>query len=119
MPHSKSPGYQGGNHWVECQVCGFDYRHDVMKLRWDNLIVCPKDYETRQPQDFVRAREDKITPDGLINPPAEIVQQETGDPTTVSIVPDATSCFGLLTDTFYIEDENNYWPKDYHTEGCE
>jgi hypothetical protein len=32
----------------------------LSKRRWDGLIVCPKDFEHRHPQDFVRARADKI-----------------------------------------------------------
>lgn len=66
--HPKNPGYQPGNHWVECEVCGFDYRQDVMRERWDGVIVCPQDYETRHPQDFVRAKEDDQAARGVVNP---------------------------------------------------
>lgn len=116
MSHNRSPGYQAGNHWVECQVCGFDYRHDQMRLRWDNLIVCPKDFETRQPQDFVRAREDRITPGGLINPPTST--DSTVDKSSASTVPLGTSCLSI-NGAFYVE--GSYWPDDYvddSKEGC-
>lgn len=63
--HPRNPGYEAGNPWVECDVCGFEYRQDVMKERWDNLVVCPQDYEVRHPQDFVRGREDDQTVKGL------------------------------------------------------
>jgi len=53
-------GYQPGNHWVECEVCGCDIRAFDIKLRWDGLRVCPDDWETRHPQDFVRGRHDDI-----------------------------------------------------------
>jgi hypothetical protein len=56
-----------------CDVCGFEYDwHDLM-LRWDNLMVCEADYETRNEQDFVRA-----VPDGKplpwSRPPPEDVE---------------------------------------------
>lgn len=63
--HSRNPGYIPGDHWVECDVCGFEYRHSVMKERWDNLVVCPQDYEVRHPQDFVRGREEDQNAKGL------------------------------------------------------
>lgn len=58
--HTPNPGYKPGNHWVECEVCGCDIRAFDIKLRWDGLRVCPDDWETRHPQDFVRARHDDI-----------------------------------------------------------
>ena len=36
-------------------------KHMKQKQRWDGFIVCPDDFETRQPQDFVKAQTDKIT----------------------------------------------------------
>ncbi len=44
-----------------CDVCSKKIKAHEAKHRWDGLIVCEKDYETRQPQDFVRARQDQIT----------------------------------------------------------
>ena len=67
MAHSRNPGYIAGDHWVECMVCGFEYRSSIMKERWDQLIVCPQDYEQRHPQDFVRGVEDNQAAQGLIN----------------------------------------------------
>lgn len=58
--HSRNPGYQPGNHWLVCDVCGFDYRFSDMKRRWDGAWVCKKDFEERHPQDFVRGRRDHI-----------------------------------------------------------
>jgi len=69
MTHSKSPGWEPGNHWVVCDVCGFDCRHDEVKERWDGLVVCSKDYETRHPQDFLRSFPDDSTAKGLVRPP--------------------------------------------------
>tara|TARA_R110000787_G_scaffold5761_2_gene20718 strand:+ start:11096 stop:11494 length:399 start_codon:yes stop_codon:yes gene_type:complete len=68
MAHGKSPGYDAGNHWFTCDVCGFDFRASQGKKRWENFWVCHKDWETRQPQDFVRGRKDKITPSNPLRP---------------------------------------------------
>jgi hypothetical protein len=35
---------------------------------WDNLVVCPNDWEPRHPQDFVRGREDDTSAKGLVRP---------------------------------------------------
>lgn len=42
-----------------CDVCGFRCKASEMKKRWDGLMVCPQDYELRQPQDFLRVRGDQ------------------------------------------------------------
>jgi len=38
-----------------CDVCGFDYKQSQLRKRWDGAMVCPDDFETRHPQDFVKA----------------------------------------------------------------
>tara|TARA_R110000751_G_scaffold249031_3_gene348780 strand:+ start:1658 stop:1972 length:315 start_codon:yes stop_codon:yes gene_type:complete len=65
--HTKSPGYQQGNHWVECQRCGFDYREDNMRMEWTGLKVCGDCWEIRHPQDFVRGVEDNQAAQGIVN----------------------------------------------------
>lgn len=47
---------------VICDVCGVEYASDQVQKRWDGLIVCRKDYETRHPQEFVRGVADNSTP---------------------------------------------------------
>ena len=39
-----------------CDVCGFRFKNWELRRRWDNLMVCEKDYETRHPVDFFRVR---------------------------------------------------------------
>jgi hypothetical protein len=68
MAHGKNPGYRPLDHWFTCDVCGFDFRAHQGKKRWDGFWVCNRDWETRQPQDFVRGRKDKITPDQPLRP---------------------------------------------------
>lgn len=58
MPHPRNAGWRRGDHWICCDVCGFDYRASQIRIRWDGMAVCPQDYEERHPQDFLRARKD-------------------------------------------------------------
>lgn len=51
-----------GNWKVVCDVCGMWYPSGEVKKRWDNLIVCKKDWEMRHPQDFIRGIPDNPTP---------------------------------------------------------
>jgi hypothetical protein len=51
--HSRNPGYIAGDHWLVCEICGFDYRKSQMQQTWDGKWVCEKDWEPRHPQDFV------------------------------------------------------------------
>lgn len=37
-----------------CDVCGFEFFSDELEKRWDGLMVCRKDFETRHPQEFMR-----------------------------------------------------------------
>ena len=57
---TRSPGWKAGNHWVFCDRCSSAIRAKDAKKTWDNLIVCPDDWEPRHPQDFVRGRRDDI-----------------------------------------------------------
>ena len=45
-----------------CDVCGFKYKASVLRTRWDGLMVCSGDWETRHPQDFVRGSNDEQVP---------------------------------------------------------
>lgn len=52
-----------GNWNVICDQCGVKRKSDDVTKRWDGLIVCRPDvragcFETRHPQDFVRAIKD-------------------------------------------------------------
>lgn len=56
---NRRPQYIPGDYLMVCDRCGFTMRSSESKKTWDGLIVCPADFETRQPQDFVRGKEDK------------------------------------------------------------
>ena len=53
--------YISGQWNVICDVCSKKIKSGLAKQRWDGFIVCPEDFEFRHPQDFVRARQDKIS----------------------------------------------------------
>ncbi len=75
-----NPGYESGDNWVICDACGFAIYASDSKLDWQGQILCPDDWEERHPQDFVRARKDKIA--------ADVIRPEPTDkdisPTTLS-----------------------------------
>ena len=57
-----SKNYYISGQWnVICDVCGKKIKSGKAKQRWDGFIVCEDDFESRHPQDFVKARVDKIT----------------------------------------------------------
>jgi hypothetical protein len=79
-------GYIPGDFWRICDVCGFKYRASQTSKRWDGLMVCREDFETRHPQDFVRGRKDRQTvPDArpelsdVFIGPGEQLMTELGD----------------------------------------
>ena len=53
--------YVSGEFNVTCDVCSKKIKSSEAKQRWDGFIVCPEDYEQRHPQDFVKARTDKVS----------------------------------------------------------
>lgn len=59
-----------------CDVCGFRFPSNKLRLRWDGLMACSSDWEARHPQDFIQIRQEKIAPD-WVRPvaPDQFVQQ--------------------------------------------
>ena len=51
--------YVPGTHNVLCDCCGFKFKATELRMRWDGMFVCSKDWEPRHSQDFVRGRVDK------------------------------------------------------------
>lgn len=50
--------YIPGNHLAVCDVCGFTVYRSDLRQRWDGMLVCTKDWEPRNAQDFVRGVQD-------------------------------------------------------------
>lgn len=42
-----------------CQQCGKKFKASNLKRQWDGVIACPKCWDYRHPQEFVRAKADK------------------------------------------------------------
>ena len=53
--------YVSGEWNLICDVCSKKIKAHDAKTRWDGLVVCPDDFEHRHPQDYVKAKIDKIT----------------------------------------------------------
>ena len=54
--------WDNGGWLVICDQCGRKYKESELRLRWDGLMVCPGDWEPRQPQDFVHGVADIQAP---------------------------------------------------------
>lgn len=50
--------YKNGDFNAICDFCGKKFKASKLKKTWDGYMVCPRDWEPRQPQDFVRGVED-------------------------------------------------------------
>ncbi len=65
---TRSPGFISGDHWVTCDRCGCAVRQSESRVTWEGYVVCLDDWEPRHPQDFVRAKQDRIAPEGNVRP---------------------------------------------------
>lgn len=52
--------YKSGDWQVYCDVCSKAVFASEIKKRWDGLLVCPADFESRHPQDLLRVRQERI-----------------------------------------------------------
>lgn len=50
--------YIHGSWNIICDVCGFKFKQEDIKKRWDGLRVCADDWEIRHEQDFLRGVKD-------------------------------------------------------------
>lgn len=62
--------YKRGSWNLVCDRCSKKIKADESKLEWTGFIVCPDCYEQRHPQDFVKAKIDKIIVP-YIRPPSD------------------------------------------------
>lgn len=90
--------YKPGSWNALCDICGFKHKSDELRLRWDGLMVCNKDWETRHPQDLIRVPTDNPSVPWSRGEPSDsfitfylvtetgaIISTESGD--TISYVP--------------------------------
>jgi hypothetical protein len=59
---SYQPRYDKGDFATICDSCGKKFKASELRKRWDGIMVCRRDYEQRQPQDFVRGVPDYQAP---------------------------------------------------------
>lgn len=48
--------YRKGSYNVVCDSCGFKFKAEELRLRWDGFYVCQECWNPRQEQDLVRPR---------------------------------------------------------------
>ena len=58
--------WKPGDHWVDCQRCGFHVRESNARREWSGAVVCEGCFDFRHPQDFVRAGTDDTAAKGLV-----------------------------------------------------
>jgi hypothetical protein len=94
--------YIPGSWNVICDSCGKKIKASEAKQRWDGLIVCPQDFEMRQPQDFVKARADKITVPFTRPRPADVFEYVCDLLTASGAADVCVADCARADDTFYI-----------------
>ena len=47
-----------GDYNAICDRCGFKFKASELRKTWEGFMVCQKDFETRHPQDLLRARKE-------------------------------------------------------------
>lgn len=73
MPPRHRDGYRRGGFYRIDDRTGFQVRATDTRKEWDGTIVASEDFETRQPQDLVRARRDRMAvPDARPEPPSTV-----------------------------------------------
>lgn len=99
--------YVSGQFNVICDVCGKKIKAGEVKHRWDGFVVCEDDWEERHPQDFVRARQDKISVPFTRPRPTDafILQNPVWD--TISLTDDDNDILD------YIHPLSGYFAEDY------
>ena len=51
-----------GNWKVSCQVCGFQFPSSEIKKRWDGVLCCQEDWDSKHPQLLIKVREETSVP---------------------------------------------------------
>lgn len=55
--------YKKGDWLVECDICGKALYHSQARHTWNNLLVCPEDYDPKDPLDFPpKIRKERVIP---------------------------------------------------------
>lgn len=83
---------------VLCDRCAFHYKDHELQETWDGFMVCSKCYETRHPQDMIKAVKDQ-KPLPYVRPDNNGIDIGVAlNPLTTTAVP--TGTFTLNNSTF-------------------
>lgn len=58
-----------------CDRCGFKFKSGELKRDWQGLMVCDKDYELRNQQDFIKVKPEKAIPEWVRPRPEDVFLQ--------------------------------------------
>ena len=88
--------FAGGEWNFVCDICGTKTKSSNAKKRWDGAISCGRSscFELRQPQDFVRAREDDQSVSFSRPDQDKFIEDIPGISTTEVTVPDESGSPG-------------------------
>lgn len=69
--------YEHGTYNALCDRCGFKFKAKKLRLEWNGLRTCSGAgtndcWEIRHPQDFVKGKADKQSPDWVRPEPADL-----------------------------------------------
>lgn len=90
--------YDKGDWKTICDACGRIFKASLLRKRWDGIMVCPEDWETRQPQDFVRGIADTQVPQ-WVRPEATDTFTAVGNIGLSSAIADVAIAGYAITDT--------------------
>lgn len=72
MGYTNHSSYKPGRWNAICDVCGFKFKSDEIKKRWDGLRVCSADFELDHPQKYLRVQEDRSSVPWIRKRPADV-----------------------------------------------
>lgn len=68
-----------------CDSCGFKFKHYQLRKRWDGLMVCEQDWETRHPMDFQKVPRPEKAPSWTRPEPTDVELEVDYIATTVGV----------------------------------
>jgi hypothetical protein len=100
--------YVSGQWNLICDICGKKIKAGEAKHRWDGFVVCERDFEHRHSQDFVRARQDKISVPFTRPRPVDSFRELISYQDTIIVSDDDHA-----DDYFVYDVSNKYFLEDY------
>lgn len=101
---SRNWRYNSGDWNLTCDVCSKKIKASDSLKRWDGLVVCPDDWEPRHSQDFVRARNDKISVPYTRSIPENVFRLQEGFSDSISFDDGDDRRQNYVDQTYFLED---------------